>query len=39
LTLPKISKRDGLVLVVLGDSIDPDVELFIEDLLEILLDD
>jgi hypothetical protein len=39
LTLPKRFKRDGLVLVVLGDSADPDVELCIEDLLEILLDD
>jgi hypothetical protein len=39
LTLPKRFKRDGLALVVLGDAVDPDVELCIEDLLEILLDD
>lgn len=39
MTLPKRFKNDGLVLVMLGDSVDPDVELCIEDLLEILLDD
>ena len=39
MTLPKRFKKDGLVLVMLGDSVDPDVELCIEDLLEILLDD
>jgi hypothetical protein len=36
LTLPKRFKRDVLVLV-LGDSVDPDPELWIEDLLETLL--
>jgi hypothetical protein len=37
LTLPKRFKRDGLDLV-LGDSVDPDPELCIEDLLETIDD-